>query len=118
MMLALFAMGVGVGSLARRAAAARRGERALRADLAALRWPLFAFDLFLASAGRAPARQRRRRWFSARREAGASSSISLALAIAGGVFTVPLYAILQHDSEPAHRARVIAANNIVNSLLR
>jgi acyl-[acyl-carrier-protein]-phospholipid O-acyltransferase/long-chain-fatty-acid--[acyl-carrier-protein] ligase len=29
---------------------------------------------------------------------------------------VPLYAILQHESEPEHRARVIAANNIVNAL--
>ena len=38
------------------------------------------------------------------------------LAIAGGLFTVPLYAILQHESEPAHRARVIAANNIINAL--
>ena len=38
------------------------------------------------------------------------------LAMAGGLFTVPLYAMLQHESEPAHRARVIAANNIVNAL--
>ena len=29
---------------------------------------------------------------------------------------MPLYAILQHESEPAHRARVIAANNIINAL--
>ena len=38
------------------------------------------------------------------------------LAIGGGLFTVPLYAILQHESAPSHRARVIAANNIVNAL--
>jgi len=38
------------------------------------------------------------------------------LAVGGGLFTVPLYAILQHESEPDHRARVIAANNIVNAL--
>ena len=36
--------------------------------------------------------------------------------MAGGLFTVPLYAILQHESEPRHRARVIAANNIINAL--
>ena len=36
--------------------------------------------------------------------------------MAGGLFTVPLYAILQHESEPSHRARVIAANNIINAL--
>ena len=29
---------------------------------------------------------------------------------------MPLYAILQHESEPRHRARVIAANNIINAL--
>src|SRR6185312_7011089 len=38
------------------------------------------------------------------------------VAMAGGLFTVPLYAILQHESEPSHRARVIAANNIINAL--
>ena len=38
------------------------------------------------------------------------------LAIGGGLFTVPLYAILQHESAPSHRARVIAANNIINAL--
>jgi len=38
------------------------------------------------------------------------------LAMAGGLFTVPLYAILQHESEPSHRSRVIAANNIINAL--
>lgn len=35
---------------------------------------------------------------------------------AGGVFTVPLYAILQARSEESHRARIVAANNIVNAL--
>ena len=38
------------------------------------------------------------------------------LAAAGGLFCVPLYALLQQASEPAHRARVIAANNIINAL--
>src|SRR4030095_17020968 len=33
-----------------------------------------------------------------------------------GLLPVPLSAILQHESEPAHRARVIAANNIINAL--
>ncbi len=33
----------------------------------------------------------------------------------GGIFSVPLYAILQGKSEATHRARNIAANNILNS---
>lgn len=37
------------------------------------------------------------------------------LAAAGGVFSVPLYAILQTASGPATRASAVAANNIVNA---
>ena len=38
------------------------------------------------------------------------------VAICGGIYTVPLYAILQQRSEKAHRARVIASNNVMNAL--
>ncbi|NNM60526.1 MAG: acyl-[ACP]--phospholipid O-acyltransferase [Legionellales bacterium] len=40
----------------------------------------------------------------------------LLVAICGGIYTVPLYAILQQRSEKAHRARVIASNNVINAL--
>ncbi|HEX7849298.1 MAG TPA: MFS transporter, partial [Sphingomonas sp.] len=39
------------------------------------------------------------------------------LAFAGGMFIVPLYALLQTNSPVAERSRIIAANNIVNSLV-
>lgn len=39
------------------------------------------------------------------------------LAISGGIFIVPLYAILQVHSDPAERSRVIAANNVVNAFV-
>src|SRR6185312_4664965 len=84
--------------------------------VSALAMAICAIDLHLASTGRAP------------RGALANIPTFLAqsgswrilidlvgLAVAGGLFTVPLYAILQHESEPAHRARVIAANNIINA---
>lgn len=38
------------------------------------------------------------------------------LAVSGGIYTVPLYAILQKRSDPKHRARVIASNNVMNAL--
>jgi acyl-[acyl-carrier-protein]-phospholipid O-acyltransferase/long-chain-fatty-acid--[acyl-carrier-protein] ligase len=116
MMLALFAVGVGLGSML--------AERLLHGEVSARHVPgsalamaLFALDLHLASRGRATT--------------GALVNVStflaqpgswriladlVGLAIAGGLFTVPLYAILQHESEPAHRARVIAANNIINAM--
>lgn len=40
----------------------------------------------------------------------------LLIAIAGGVYIVPLNTLVQKLSEPGHRARNIAANNIFNSL--
>ena len=39
----------------------------------------------------------------------------LGAAGAGGVFTVPLYTILIHRSDPARRGSMIAANNVVNA---
>ena len=38
-------------------------------------------------------------------------------AISGGVFIVPLYAILQTHSVPERRSQIIAANNIVNAVV-
>jgi acyl-[acyl-carrier-protein]-phospholipid O-acyltransferase/long-chain-fatty-acid--[acyl-carrier-protein] ligase len=42
--------------------------------------------------------------------------LCLAVSMVGGVFVVPLNAFLQHQAEAGQRARVIAANNIMNSL--
>lgn len=39
----------------------------------------------------------------------------LGLAVCGGLYSVPLYVICQRRAEPAHRARVIAANNVMNA---
>ncbi|NKB58516.1 MAG: acyl-[ACP]--phospholipid O-acyltransferase [Alphaproteobacteria bacterium] len=40
----------------------------------------------------------------------------LAISVCGGLFIVPLYAILQTRSEEAFRSRMVAANNIMNAL--
>jgi acyl-[acyl-carrier-protein]-phospholipid O-acyltransferase/long-chain-fatty-acid--[acyl-carrier-protein] ligase len=37
------------------------------------------------------------------------------IAVAGGIFSVPLYGVLQTGTAPDHRASAIAANNIINS---
>jgi hypothetical protein len=38
------------------------------------------------------------------------------LAFFSGLYSVPLYAVIQQRAEPSHRARIIAANNILNAL--
>ena len=40
----------------------------------------------------------------------------LGLSICGGLYIVPLYAIMQHDSDSSFRSRVVASNNIMNAL--
>ena len=45
----------------------------------------------------------------------ATASVTL-LALSGGIFTVPLYTLLQGRSEPSSRSRVVAANNVMNAL--
>ena len=116
LMLALFAVGIGAGSLA--------AERLLRGEVSARYVPVsglamaaFAIDLMLASSGRTAAgTPGTLAAFAADRANWRVLGDLVGLAIAGGIFTVPLYALLQHESEPEHRARVIAANNIINSL--
>ena len=39
------------------------------------------------------------------------------IAFSGGLFVVPLYAILQTRSAPEQRSRIIAANNVVNAVV-
>jgi acyl-[acyl-carrier-protein]-phospholipid O-acyltransferase/long-chain-fatty-acid--[acyl-carrier-protein] ligase len=69
-------------------------------------------------------------WFAERALAGEAGDIAgfladprgwrvladlVVLAIAGGVFSVPLYGVLQTATDPSSRSRAIAANNIVNA---
>lgn len=38
------------------------------------------------------------------------------IAVSGGIFTVPLYTLIQQRSNPESRSRIIGANNVVNSI--
>ena len=116
MMLALFAVGVGVGSIV--AERLLHGEVSARfVPIAAAAMAFFAWDLHAASAGRPSVAELATVSAFLRSQGSWRILVDLVgVAMAGGLFTVPLYAILQHESEPAHRARVIAANNIINAL--
>jgi acyl-[acyl-carrier-protein]-phospholipid O-acyltransferase/long-chain-fatty-acid--[acyl-carrier-protein] ligase len=114
--IATFSVGVAVGSLwCNRLLKGR--VAATYVPLAALGISLFCADLFLASAG-APA-------------SGPLLDVEgfmsmpgnwrvlldlTVMAVCGGLYIVPLYALVQARSEPTHRARNIAANNVLNSL--
>ncbi len=116
--LALFSIGIGIGSML--CNRLLKGEvNATFAPLGALGMTLFMVDLYFAS--QAP---------FIRPEAGFMGAAEFLSSLAawrilfdlfmisacGGVYIVPLYAILQTRSQVTHRARTIAANNIMNAL--
>ena len=116
--LAAFSIGVGIGSVL--CGRLMRGEVSARyVPLAALGMAAFSLDLALASEAALPAAADPLLGIAAflSRPVGLRIFADLtAIAISGGVFVVPLYAIIQRRSEEVARARVIAAGNIMNAL--
>lgn len=116
--LAAFSIGVGIGSVL--CGRLMRGEISARyVPLAALGMALFSLDLALASKGARPNGSAELLGILDFLSRGLGIRIFLdllAIAISGGVFVVPLYAIIQRRSDEAARARTIAAGNIVNAL--
>lgn len=116
LLLATFTVGIGLGSLLCERLSGKRLELGL-VPLGAIGLTLFGIDLYFASpvglAGQGP--------HSALALLGRPAvwrvlfDLTL-LGVFGGFFTVPLYALLQMRSAPAQRARIIAANNILNAL--
>ncbi len=112
LMLGVFTVGVGIGSLA--CARLLRGAASARyVAYAGFGVSLFTGD-FALTAMRAPTMT----------DVGAVLATFagwhmlvdlLLLAICGGIYSVPLYVILQERAEPSHRSRMIAANNVMNA---
>ncbi len=116
LLLGMFVLGIGLGSLlARPAAGGHVTLRPVPWAMAAL--ALFSLDLVAAAATlERPAGPVDLGGFLALLGSWRLLADLGLLATAGGVFVVPLYAWLQARSEAAFKARVIAANNIVNAV--
>lgn len=113
--LALFSIAVGVGSGL--AAAIARGRIVLGITcVGAILIALFAFDLGWASHGAPPPAAARGPGLIFLSGLGVRVALDLAgLAVAGGLFIVPAFAAVQAWSDPAYRARTIAAVNVLNA---
>jgi acyl-[acyl-carrier-protein]-phospholipid O-acyltransferase/long-chain-fatty-acid--[acyl-carrier-protein] ligase len=115
--LTLFSVGIGVGSVL--CARFLRGEISARfVPLGAFGMALFAVDLYAASPGAASGGPALRDAAQFLAVPGSWRIVGdlLAIAASGGLFIVPLYALMQARSEDSHRSRVVAANNILNAL--
>ncbi len=113
LMLAFFSVGVGAGSIG--------CARLLKGEVTA--WPVpFAaagLALFLADFSLALGHARGLGTVTAVLHSFAGWRMLadlVLLAACGGIYSVPLYALLQDRSAPGERARMVAANNVVNAV--
>lgn len=122
MFLGLFSVGIGLGSLA--CDKLLKGEvEATWVPIGALGIAIFSGDLFFASeaariAGAATMSEAELMGVTAFLSRPESWRIVADLALAafsGGLYAVPLYAIIQNRTEESHRSRTLAANNIISS---
>lgn len=114
-LLATFSLGIGTGSLLCERLSKRRVEIGL-VPLGSIGISVFAFDLYWASHG-LPQLGRLMgvaEFLGHARHWRILADLFL-LAMFGGFYSVPLYALIQSRCESTHRARIIAANNILNA---
>ncbi|MGZ2744602.1 MFS transporter [Burkholderia stagnalis] len=115
-LLATFSVGIGIGSLLCERLSQRRVEIGL-VPLGSIGISVFAIELYFAShALPAPGHLLSVGEFLAGARHWRILADLFLLAMFGGFYSVPLYALIQSRSAPTHRARIIAANNILNAL--
>ena len=114
LLLIVFSVGIGVGSLACERLSGRKVEIGL-VPFGSIGLTLFGIDLWLAAEGHAAHAPQTLAEF-ARDATHWRMLVDLFLiGLFGGFYIVPLYALVQTRSDPAHRSRIIAGNNILNA---
>jgi 1-acyl-sn-glycerol-3-phosphate acyltransferase len=115
LLLAIFSIGIGVGSLLCERLSGHKVEIGL-VPFGSIGMTVFAIDLWLASRGMTPHALIGIGPFLADSAHWRVMADLFLLAMFSGFYSVPLYALIQSRCEPTHRARIIAANNILNAL--
>jgi 1-acyl-sn-glycerol-3-phosphate acyltransferase len=116
LLLAAFAIGVGVGSLFCERMSGHRIELGL-VPFGSIGLSLFAIDLYLAQPEAFSAHANTIGEFLARPGSWRILADLVLIGAFGGFYSVPLYALIQKRSKRQHLSRIIAANNIINALL-
>ena len=114
-LLALFSVGIGAGSLLCERMSRRRVELGL-VPFGSIGLTLFAVDLWFASRGLTATSIAGLDAFVAKPAHWRVAADLVLIGVFGGFYIVPLYALIQERSEPSHRSRIIAANNILNAV--
>jgi 1-acyl-sn-glycerol-3-phosphate acyltransferase len=116
LLMGLFTAGIGIGCMLCEKLSGHKIEIGL-VPFGSIGMTVFSIDLYFASRGLAPSGALQGvsafvgQWTSVRVMADL-----FFMAMFAGFYSVPLYAMMQARAEPDYRARIIAANNILNAL--
>jgi 1-acyl-sn-glycerol-3-phosphate acyltransferase len=115
LLLAVFSVGIGAGSLLCERLSRHQIEIGL-VPFGSIGMSAFTLDLFFAVEGLPAAHAQTIGQFIGVGGHWRVLADLFLLALFGGFYSVPLYALIQTRCAPSHRARIIAANNILNAL--
>jgi MFS family permease len=115
LLLVLFSVGIGAGSLLCEYLSRGRVEIGL-APLGAVGMTLFAVDLYVASSHLVFSELMGIQAFISHTEHWRIMADLFLLSLFTGIYSVPMYALIQIESKAHEVARIIAANNIINAL--
>jgi len=115
LLLMVFSVGIATGALLCEVLGRRHVEIGL-VPLGAIGMTVFAVDLYFATRGLAPVPLQGVASFIAQPAHWRVMADLALLALFAGLYSVPMYALIQLRSPATHRARIIAANNILNAL--
>ena len=115
LLLIVFSIGIGVGSLLCERLSGHKVEIGL-VPFGSIGMTLFGIDLYFTLAAHLQHEPMALAAFL--RDAGHWRILGdlFLIGLFGGFYIVPLYALIQIRSEPSHRSRIIAGNNILNAL--
>jgi hypothetical protein len=114
LLLIVFSVGIGVGSLLCERLSGRKVEIGL-VPFGSIGLTVFGIDLWLAAEGHAPHGVQTLAEFARDATHWRMLADLFLLGLFGGFYIVPLYALVQTRSDAAHRSRIIAGNNILNA---
>lgn len=116
LLLAVFAIGVGIGSLLCERMSGHRIELGL-VPFGSIGLSLFAIDLYYAQPAANSFAAQSIMAFMGRPGSLRILADFILIGTFAGFYSVPLYALIQRRSARQHLSRIIAANNIINALL-